>query len=782
MSRKIAIAEGFTSPAPPEIAPGSERVYRRRPWRVGLAVVFLALAAFALRVYRLEAADITIDEDLNLCAVQQPFLQVSSFVAPRPPLAFLAQKMVTIALGRADLQAIRFASVLEGAAGVLVLFFLAYRIAGLRIAFLSATLLCFSHYHFMYCREARYYPLLLLACLFFFACYWEVFAQRRLALLPLLFVAAVVIAATHLAGAVFLALCTVALPVFLCSSQWWALIRKRPYRAAGVLSAMVMLTAAALFLLRSHAAVALRMISQGYHAPRATPGFDTAPAFLLDLGVDYTGIPLPMVWGALALALLGLGWAVLRKPRFAGAAVLIIAGPFLCFHILNPQSATVWGSRYVIYLLPFLLLLEAMGIAALTRLFEKMRHRRCIQGAVAVALTVFLCGFNAVQILHDYRNPATGCQETARFLTASVQPGDRVFYTQWYPAYYRHDVDAHWDLWRSLRHYYSTEATGTSVILAKNTRQLDWSLDQKKNIWYLHNGNWTSNAEIGDFIYSSKLSRMAFDGLLLAFGPSIQEIRFGENFPGAPRAGSSLHISTGKAASIDILTPRAGERVLLLQPAPEGGVPAPVYVGVGERPTLVVEQQDGVYRTALALDPGRTTITVENPRSDQELVLEAVSLLPYVNAAPLTIPAGDFHEIQFGANKHAIYVERIGETTLIRNMRGKPRLIYRFYSEYQRQVRVRLTALNDPPFANTYEITVLDGGNQPCRLDFDLENNRLSTLETAPQNVLAGVNTLCIQYFHPGEKEREIRGPRRKSAPQYIQQNGLAAIEIVPVL
>lgn len=788
MFRKIAIAKESTSPGPSEVATASKRVHRRRSWRVGAGVLILVAAAFLLRVYHVAADDITIDEDLNLCAVQQPLLQVPSFVAPRPPLAFLAQKIVTIAAGHADLLAIRLASVIEGVAAVFLLFVLAYRIAGLRVAFVSATLLCFSHYHFIYCREARYYPLLVLSCLFFFLCYWEAFTMRRLALLPLLFIAAVMIVATHLAGAVFLALCAAAVPVFLCSGQWWVLVRKRPYTTAGAFAAALMLAAAALFLLRSHVAAALRMVSQGYHAPKATPGFDVAPGFLLDLGADYTGVPQPMMWSALVLALLGLGWAFLRKPRFAVTAVLVIAGPFLCFHLLNPQSVTAWRSRYVIYILPFLLLLEAMGIDALVALFEKAlrgtpltdRGQRRVLGTVAAVLIALLCVPNAGLMLRDYRYPKTGVQEAARFLTASVQPGDRLIYTQWYPAYYRHDVDAHWDLWRSLRHYYSTEATGASVMLAKNARQLNWSLEQANAIWRLHSGNWTSTAEIADFIYSNKFSRMAFEGLLVAFGPSIQEIRFGENYPGTPSTNPSLDISPGKTASIDILVPRAGERVLLLQPAPGGGAPAPVSVGVGERPALVAERYDGAYRTTVTLDSGRTIITVGNPWAGKELVLESVSLLPCLNAAPLTIPAWDFHEIQFGANKHAIYFERLGETICIRNMRGKPRLMYRFFSECDRQVRVRLSALNDPSLSNTYEISVLGGDNQPCRLDFDLESNSLSTLETTPQSVLAGVNTLCVQYIHPAEKEREMRGPRLKSTPRRLQQNGLAAVEIVP--
>ena len=102
---------------------------------------------------------------------------------------------------------------------------------------------------------------------------------------------------------------------------------------------------------------------------------------------------------------------------------------------------------------------------------------------------------------------------------------------------------------------------------------------------------------------------------------------------------------------------------------------------------------------------------------------------------------------------------------------------YRFYAREACEVIVRLTALNDPPEPNTYDVVIAGATNAPSELVFDLENGRLSTLETEPQHVAQGVNGLQVRYHAATHKEAREAG---KTTEEAVQNNGIARIAIVP--
>ena len=311
-----------------------------------LLALVLGLVAYALRAYDIGAADISFDEDLNLAAVQKPFGEVLPFVTPRPPLAFVAQWIAVRATGRHDITVLRQTSAFEGALAVLVLFGFAYRLGGMPLAALAGLLLCFSHFHFVYCRIARYYPMLTLTCIAFLWCYWEGLTRQRLMLLAGLFPLALLVAWSHQSGNLFLTACVFALPVFVLSRGWWALAKSAPKLAGCVLAGAAVAAGVFAYALRAELARTLRVIAASSEADKLTAYFDIAPAFLLGRLDDYTGVPMPYIWGVAALIGLGLLYLVVRKPRLAVLLVSTLVVPFALIYVLRPQNQ--WRAKYFI--------------------------------------------------------------------------------------------------------------------------------------------------------------------------------------------------------------------------------------------------------------------------------------------------------------------------------------------------------------------------------------------------------------------------------------------------
>jgi len=166
---------------------------------------------------RIDAKCIWWDESLSLIRAQSSFSTILSgrisfggidSTDQHPPLYFLTLSAATAVLGSSDL-ALRLASALATVAAVAVVFVLARRLYGGRVACVSAFLVAVSPLLIWYGQEARMYALAtLLSLLTLYAC-WRSLTERSLAFMGAAVGALAAAAGTHYLTILFTVPCTV---------------------------------------------------------------------------------------------------------------------------------------------------------------------------------------------------------------------------------------------------------------------------------------------------------------------------------------------------------------------------------------------------------------------------------------------------------------------------------------------------------------------------------------------------------------------------------------------
>ncbi len=121
-------------------------------------LVVLSVIALALRLFRLNT-DLWFDEILTLLDfVRLPMGDiVTSFPSQNQHMFFSVLSRISVVVFGESAAAVRLPSVLFGIASLWALFFLAKKVAGVRAALLTCTLLTFSYHHIWFSQNARGY-------------------------------------------------------------------------------------------------------------------------------------------------------------------------------------------------------------------------------------------------------------------------------------------------------------------------------------------------------------------------------------------------------------------------------------------------------------------------------------------------------------------------------------------------------------------------------------------------------------------------------------------------
>jgi len=726
----------------------------------------VAILALYPRLYGVAAPDLTEDEELATGLPRLSYAELLTDIASRPPLVFVAQKALMSVTGGTGALEIRLPSVVAGTAAVIVLFLFAARLCGSGVGLAAALFLAVSQFHVTWSRDGRYYGLLTLSALLFLWCYWELLQYRKLWLLPAVLVAALALPLTHHGGALFLAACAVVAPVVVFAKEWRGWIKAHRSGAVAGAVAVLLCLGVTFPVWRRLARVAIAMAKRGPDAPLPA-FFDVSPDFLLNRLAEVTAIPRPYTYVVLVLMALGLAVAARKAPLFGALAASILVVPFVLVWFFRPQHW--WHPKYFIFMLPVLAVLLAWGIATIPGLLSALGRRRMpfVLGGrcLSVALFSVVCIANATAVLREIRQPTQDFQEMAAALRATQEVPDWLGFS-WKEA------------WRVLRTYYPLATLDRTVFLDADD-VAPWRLDGLPNSWFLHSGKMSKSHAVSAALLSDKLSRAAYLNAFLARGPNLQRIAFGENCPGAPKADGPLQIAPGGTARVEVLFPRAGRRAVLVQSAADPKPPALAF-GFGDQAPVPLQGAAGLITATVEVPFGAGSFSLVNESLDTPVTIETVEFLPVFAREPLEIPAWDFYALLGDELLDAVWTDRHDGRLVLRDLRAGHTAYYRFLSAHEGLATIAVSALNDPPGANRYEVFVPGATEAPIPLAFDREDGTISAARTPPVRLRRGVYTICVTYVGvPMDEMRALTRGFRIMTKERMQTAGLAAVAVV---
>ena len=427
-------------------------------WR--LALVALLLAAFALRVYRLDARELSGDEAFGYFFAQRSYSGIVqatlSLREPHPVASYFAQKAWSSIAGDSEF-ALRFASVWWGVLAVAILYRFARRLRlSPATALIGAGLLAVSPYVIAQSQTARMYSMSLALTL---ASTWlalEALARRRWAY----WIAYVSVSWLALHTHYYAVFILLAQNIFVLASAWRdASIRPKllPWLAAQ----------AALGCLYLPWLIVARTTLTGYGGTGESPVLEpmlrrSLSAFLVGEAIRPNEQLFLAVLGGL-LMLLGVARLVIEGPRGRRIALLLV----LCLGLpvlgtwFSAQSRPIFNERYLVAAVPAYYLLLAAGVvplALLDKTSASSLERRVVApmpailrtGLTFAGLTAFIFGAG-VMLSRYYEGPAqgktAGWRELAVALTrlSAGNPAERTRLIQNYPDpalwyYYRGPV------------------------------------------------------------------------------------------------------------------------------------------------------------------------------------------------------------------------------------------------------------------------------------------------------------------------------------------------------
>lgn len=742
------------------------------PWWIeAVACVVLVVAAFLLRFHGLEKADLTEDETMSTCLPVVTYGSLFTDSAGRPPLIFVIQKATMQLLGRSGPFEIRLPSVIEGALGVLALYLFARSVCGSRVALLSAAFLCLSHFHFFWSRDGRYYPMLTLMGILFLWSFWGIVERQRLLMAPFALLTGLALILTHYVGLLLLTATALTVPVFLLSRHWRSVFWFHRQAILFAAAATVIVTVLTVPIWDQFVRKAFDMA--GRNSTAALPAFfDVTPHFLLHRIAETLQISVPCAYGVVTLMLFGFLWTLRHQPRLALVWFSVSTVPFAVLWLFRPSHW--WHPKYFIFMLPVLLILIVCGILWATtvscRIIQYMYKRKTTVWAQHVGFLLAclgvgaLCVPNVSAILKDYAHPNQDMQKLAALLTQSARDGDQVRYS-WLEG------------WYVLRNYCPRACDGQANALLDPTKPFTRSLKDVPCTWYLHTGKMSKSHMLSEAMFSPRLSRMAFSNTFLAFGPNLQHVEFGRDYPGTPDPSGVLEISPGESQFVEVLFPLAGRRAAVVGEM-SGASSLSLAVAEGEPVRLL--RTGNVLLGLLDVPEGRSTLTVRNT-SDRKAAVSFVEILSIMNGQTATIPAWDFCWLSGDRLLDTIWLEKTETGYLLRDMRSGHAAYYRFFSAFEGTASLRVRALNDPPGANRYTVSVEGATPQPIELSFDREDGSLSSLDTPPIALRQGVYTICVRYEGlPFETMRRLTNDFRVMTLERMQTSGLESISIVP--
>jgi hypothetical protein len=370
------------------------------------------LAAFALRIYRLDAQSLWGDEGWAIYHAGQDtvstVLRDTRDAGNNPPLYYLLLHFWMPTAGRSEF-AMRYLSFLFGVLAVPAIFALGHRLGGRGVGFLAALLHALSPYHVYYSQELRMYaPMMgfvILSSYFF----WRLFTARER--WPWM-----TWGAYALTGALAVYFHAFATPVIAAHGLVWLIaFVGRPRQMRDV--ALRCLTAQVMLALLFSPWLGYIWDRVGTLTGQVEAMSVSLPAILRRCLHDFSaGVPIiasePRALAgwvrALFLSLIGL--AVLWPWRRRNWMFLVACGgvPILSVYLLSFPPLPGWG-RYFSAASPFFHLLVARGAAGVARLVRALapRSRRRILGVGGTALLVApLVVAQARSLRRYYTDPA----------------------------------------------------------------------------------------------------------------------------------------------------------------------------------------------------------------------------------------------------------------------------------------------------------------------------------------------------------------------------------------
>jgi len=407
-----------------------------------LLIFALALAAFALRVYRLDFFSLRGDEAFTVIFVQRTWEGLwrgISTIEPNPPLMYLVLR-VWVALAGASEFVTRYFSVFFGVACVPLLYRLAREIFASRvIALCAAALIAINPYQIWHAQDVRNYtmwPALSLLGLIFFWRWWSTERKQmtddrrqtlRIEILDLGFFTLATLASlyTHYYDVFIL----VALNLFVFTFA--TLDRRWKTLARWVGAQMVLVALYAPWVLfgtnrittygEASAEQSVSLIEQLARTIAAFTLGDTMPAEFKS-----------WLWMPLMLALAMILISLARQNRQRAAFIFLwLAIPSLCLWAIS-IGRPLFLERYLNGVAPAYTLAFACGIVAVWR-HTKLR----------AASVLFFIGVSGLGLANYFFNPeyakAPGWRELGQFIAARQQPGDVIVqnFNEMAPLYYR---------------------------------------------------------------------------------------------------------------------------------------------------------------------------------------------------------------------------------------------------------------------------------------------------------------------------------------------------------
>ena len=390
-------------------------------------IIALLLAAFALRVYRLETQSLWSDEGLSLYRARLTLGENLSnvIVVPpdvptqdtNPPLYFVGLSVLRAAAGESE-YALRFLSVLAGVALVALLYVTGKRLFSERAGVLAAVLGAFSPFIIWYSQEARMYTLLAalsLASVYLLLRAIDFPADRdksTCSWLNWIAWAAVTAAMLYAHFTTFFVLLFEGLVLLI------VLVRSRR-REALVLIALLAVAAVPLV------AYALSRAQQGVDPVFGFRPLDSiVPEVWGTFMVGRTNEVFQPWWAVLpsvVVLFIGLFGGLIGKARRGSALVvaLYLFVPLLAFYAATFIRPLYTGPRHVMFILPPVYLLVAYGLSLL---WQRWR----VVGAVALAALLISMGW---WLRVQFTDPAylkDDMRSAACTVAAQAAPDDRV--------------------------------------------------------------------------------------------------------------------------------------------------------------------------------------------------------------------------------------------------------------------------------------------------------------------------------------------------------------------
>jgi 4-amino-4-deoxy-L-arabinose transferase-like glycosyltransferase len=416
------------------------------------AVLLLAAAAFALRLYHLDYQSIWGDEHYSIvlsAASVGDILRVGMLEEPHPPLYNLLLHFWGLATGN-GVFAIRFFSLVAGVASIPIIYALGRRMSSPVTGFLAALLMAVNPYQVAHSQDARMYALVTgLVPLANLALLHAMAAPRPRTWA--LFVIAIV-AATYVHH--YAAFALVACNFYFLVVTWWPPLRARVGETSGSSTTAGALQAhlATRAWLAAQAAILVLCIPwffslialsgrAGYEPSVTLPGMFQQLTILFS-GGGFLGESGGVVVGsaAAALVILGLVEYGRRFPRTDAVPLLLTVlatlVPILVVYVLQEAlKKQSFHERYLMFLSPFFYLAIAAGLGAVRRL-------RWLAATLLVALVLLASGvglsnhyFDARYANGDYKGIAAYLQEHGRPRDAIALSGEAV--NRLFRYYYR---------------------------------------------------------------------------------------------------------------------------------------------------------------------------------------------------------------------------------------------------------------------------------------------------------------------------------------------------------